>query len=69
MHQVSLQAHARETGVPTQPGWTSAIRQLVLQAPAPVIAKALGSHDKTASHLVTKAGGILMLISGGSLRS
>ncbi|EMF56811.1 hypothetical protein SBD_1894 [Streptomyces bottropensis ATCC 25435] len=32
---------------------TSAIRQLVLQAPAPVIAKALGHHDKTVTRLVT----------------
>ncbi|MFD6555922.1 hypothetical protein ACFWNJ_40295, partial [Streptomyces sp. NPDC058398] len=36
---------------------TSAIRQLVLQAPAPVIAKALGYHDKTATRLVTEADG------------
>lgn len=33
------------------------IRQLVLQAPAPVIAKALRYHDKTATRLVTEAGG------------
>ncbi|MFD9196260.1 hypothetical protein ACFWCA_49730, partial [Streptomyces phaeochromogenes] len=32
---------------------TSAIRQLVLQAPAPVIAKALGYRDKTVTRLVT----------------
>ncbi|MFE4719491.1 hypothetical protein ACFRLW_24225 [Streptomyces sp. NPDC056728] len=35
----------------------SAIRQLVLQAPVPVIAKALGYHDKTTTRLVTEAGG------------
>ncbi|GAA2317243.1 hypothetical protein GCM10010234_74180 [Streptomyces hawaiiensis] len=29
----------------------------VSQAPAPVIAKALGYHDKTATRLVTEAGG------------
>ncbi|QIY73748.1 hypothetical protein HEP84_36015 [Streptomyces sp. RLB1-33] len=33
--------------------WTT----LVLQAPAPVIAKALGYHDKTTTRLVTEAGG------------
>ncbi|MFB6559452.1 hypothetical protein ACFCYH_11250 [Streptomyces sp. NPDC056400] len=33
------------------------MRQLVLQAPAPVIARALGYHDKTATRLVTEAGG------------
>ncbi|MGW7433332.1 hypothetical protein ACWGIN_27805 [Streptomyces sp. NPDC054861] len=54
---VSLQVHLREIGVPPQRGRTSAIRQLVLQAPAPVIAKALGYHDKTAARLVTEAGG------------
>lgn len=48
---------ADESGVPPQRGRTSVIRQLVLQAPAPVIAKALGYHDKTAARLVTEAGG------------
>ncbi|WP_053682523.1 tyrosine-type recombinase/integrase [Streptomyces sp. WM4235] len=57
MNPVNLQAHLREIGVPPQRGRTSAIRQLVLQAPAPVIAKALGYHDKTATRLVTEAGG------------
>ncbi|MEU1630446.1 hypothetical protein ABZ746_35175 [Streptomyces sp. NPDC020096] len=57
MNAVSLQAHLREIGVPPQRGRTSAILQLVLQAPAPVIAKALGYHDKTATRLVTEAGG------------
>lgn len=57
MPTVSLQVHLREIGVPPQRGRTSAIRELVLQAPAPVIAKALGYHDKTATRLVTEAGG------------
>ncbi|WPP32257.1 hypothetical protein [Streptomyces sp. CL7] len=57
MNPVSLQAHLREIGVPPQRGRASAIRQLVLQAPAPVIAKALGYHDKTTTRLVTEAGG------------
>lgn len=57
MNPVSLQVHLREIGVPPQRGRTSAIRQLVLQAPAPVVAKALGYHDKTATRLVTEAGG------------
>ncbi len=35
----------------------TAIRQLVLQALAPVIAKALGYHDKAAARLVTEVGG------------
>ncbi|MEV0492257.1 tyrosine-type recombinase/integrase [Streptomyces atratus] len=57
MNPASLQAHLREIGVPPQRGRTSAIRQFVLQAPAPVIAKALGYHDKTATRLVAEAGG------------
>lgn len=57
MNPVSLQVHLREISVPPQRGRTSAIRQLVLQAPAPVIAMALGYHDKTATRLVTEAGG------------
>ncbi|MFJ3310640.1 hypothetical protein ACIPSA_48355 [Streptomyces sp. NPDC086549] len=57
MNPVSLQVHLRGIGVPPQRGRTSAIRQLVVRAPAPVIAKALGYHDKTATRLVTEAGG------------
>lgn len=57
MNPVSLQVHLRKIGVPPPRGRTSAIRQLVLQDPAPVIAKALGYHDKTAARLVTEAGG------------
>jgi hypothetical protein len=38
----------QELGIPTQTARTSAIRQLVLQAPAPVIAQALGYHPNTA---------------------
>ncbi|MEU7967350.1 hypothetical protein AB0D09_28395 [Streptomyces sp. NPDC049097] len=57
MNPVSLQVHLRKIGIPPQRGRTSAIRQLVLQAPAPIIAKALGYHDKTATRLVTEAGG------------
>ncbi|MFI8913141.1 hypothetical protein ACIGW4_16240 [Streptomyces sp. NPDC053513] len=57
MNPVSLQVHLRKIGVPPQRGRASAIRQLVLQAPAPVIAKALGYHDKAATRLVTEAGG------------
>lgn len=57
INSVSLQVHPREIGLPPQRDRTSAIRQLVLQAPAPVIAKARGYHDKTATRLVTEAGG------------
>ncbi|MBZ9639418.1 hypothetical protein [Streptomyces sp. PSKA30] len=57
MNPVSLQVHLCEIGVPPQRGRASAIRQLVLQAPAPVIAKALGYHDETTTRLVAGAGG------------
>ncbi|WP_275040582.1 helix-turn-helix domain-containing protein [Nocardiopsis alkaliphila] len=36
---------------------TSALRQLVLQAPAPVIAQVLGFHSKTTTRVVAQAGG------------
>ncbi|MGW5258306.1 hypothetical protein ACWERW_36205 [Streptomyces sp. NPDC004012] len=49
--------HLREFGVLAQRGGASAIRQLVLQGPAPGVAKALGYHDKTTTCLVTEAGG------------
>lgn len=53
----TLRDALRDLGFPNQRARTSAIRHLVLQAPAPVIAKALGYHDKTATRLVTEAGG------------
>jgi hypothetical protein len=37
----------RDLGVPTVPGRLAALRQLVLQAPAPVVAQALGFHHPT----------------------
>lgn len=57
MNQGSLLDHLRAIGVPPQRGRSSAIRQLVLQAPASVVAQALGYHDKTTTRLVVEAGG------------
>ncbi|WP_188301059.1 hypothetical protein [Streptomyces sp. CBMA156] len=57
MNPTSLIDQIRAAGATVQRGRTSAIRQLVLQAPAPVIARALGYHDRTTNRLVTKAGG------------
>ncbi|MFG1953450.1 hypothetical protein [Micromonospora sp. NPDC048830] len=37
----------RDLGIPTVPGRLAAPRQLVLQAPAPVVAQALGFHHHT----------------------
>jgi len=53
----SLLPLIRELGVPTGAGRAAALRQLVLQAPAPVIAKALGYHDKTTTVVLAEAGG------------
>ncbi|MFE7425229.1 hypothetical protein [Streptomyces sp. NPDC057545] len=38
-------------------GRTAAIRHLVLQAPAPVIARMLDYHDDTTAQLAAEAGG------------
>nr|WP_240808188.1 hypothetical protein [Actinomadura geliboluensis] len=35
----------------------AALRQLVLQAPAPVIARSLGFHDKSTTRIAAEAGG------------
>ncbi|MFI1735767.1 hypothetical protein ACH40E_42580 [Streptomyces acidicola] len=47
----------RQLGIPTRPGRTAAIRQLVLQAPAPVIARMLGGNDEITARLAEEAGG------------
>jgi hypothetical protein len=57
MGQVRLLDQPRAAGVPGQCGRASAIRQRVLQAPAPVAARALDYHDKTTTRLVTETGG------------
>jgi hypothetical protein len=45
-----------DLGVPARAGRTAALRQLVLQAPAPVVAKALGYHHSTTTRVATEAG-------------
>jgi hypothetical protein len=47
----------RNLGVPTVPGRLAALHQLVLQAPAPVIAQALGFHYTTTQRHHAAAGG------------
>lgn len=47
----------RGMGIPAGSGRTAALRQLVLQAPAPVIAKALGYHNGTTTRILAEAGG------------
>lgn len=53
----TLADQIRELGVPGTSGRVAALRQLVLQAPAPVIAQALGFHDTTTTRITAQAGG------------
>jgi hypothetical protein len=57
MHPESLAALVHKAGVPTVTGRTAAIRQLILEMPAPVVADALGYHHVTTTRLTTEAGG------------
>ncbi|QXE38075.1 hypothetical protein KQY30_31440 [Streptomyces sp. GMY02] len=56
MKPATLRDALRDLGIPAERGRTSVIRQLVLQAPAPVIAQALGYHDKSATRIASDAG-------------
>lgn len=58
MNPATLRDALRELGIPVEKGRTSAIRRLVLQAPAPVIAQALGYHDKSTTRIATEAGAL-----------
>jgi len=51
-----LAALVNDIGVPTVTGRTSAIRQHVLELPAPVVADALGYHPVTTAKLAAQAG-------------
>ncbi|WP_331748725.1 hypothetical protein OG520_42240 (plasmid) [Streptomyces sp. NBC_00984] len=53
----TLELRLRHLAFPTQRGRTAAIRHLVLQAPAPVVARMLGYHDDTTAQLAVEAGG------------
>ncbi|WP_250285753.1 site-specific integrase [Frankia sp. CiP1_Cm_nod2] len=57
MHPGSLLDHIRTLGIPNQAARTAALRQLVLQAPAPVVAQALGYHPTTTQWHRADAGG------------
>ncbi|EFC82253.1 hypothetical protein [Parafrankia sp. EUN1f] len=56
-HQRVLQDQLKDLGVPIQQARVAALRQLVLQAPAPVIAEALGYHPTATTRQHTHAGG------------
>jgi hypothetical protein len=56
MHSASLTALINKLGVPTSTGRTAAIRQHVMEMPAPVVADALGYHPATTAKIATQAG-------------
>ncbi|GAA2126969.1 hypothetical protein GCM10009727_16430 [Actinomadura napierensis] len=53
----TLREQLRQHGYMTGKARPAALRQLVLQAPAPVITRSLGFHDKSTTRIVTEAGG------------
>ena len=57
MHSDALAALAGDLGIPTVAGRASAIRQHVLEMPAPVVAGALGYRQVTTAKLAAQAGG------------
>ncbi|MFF9851763.1 site-specific integrase [Streptomyces litmocidini] len=52
-----LSALLNEVGVPAAAARGAAIRQQLLELPGPVVADALGYHDKTTSRLIRETGG------------
>ncbi|WP_309063931.1 hypothetical protein [Streptomyces sp.] len=56
MNSGTVRDALRKLGIPVEKGRTSVIRRLVLQAPAPVIAQALGHHDESTTRIATEAG-------------
>jgi site-specific recombinase XerC len=53
----AIERRLRQHGIPGLRGRTAALRQLVLQAPAPVVAKMLGYNPDHTARLVAEAGG------------
>ncbi|MFB6717528.1 hypothetical protein ACFCZY_38430 [Streptomyces sp. NPDC056237] len=56
MDPTTIRDALRKAGVPALGSRIAALRQLVLQAPAPVVAGMLGYHDTTATRTATEAG-------------
>jgi len=56
LHVNTLTQLIRDLGIPGLAGRTAALRQLVLQAPAPVVAQALGYNHSTTTRVATEAG-------------
>jgi hypothetical protein len=65
LHPATMAELLTEFGIPTRAALTAALRQLVLQAPAPVIAQALGYHHNTAHRHATQAAGPWALYAPG----
>ncbi|MGI8312726.1 hypothetical protein [Saccharopolyspora hattusasensis] len=57
MAPTTLELRLRQVGIPGLRGRTAALRQLVLQAPAPVVAKSLGYSQEQTARLAAEAGG------------
>jgi hypothetical protein len=53
----SVSVALRAAGLPMRDARTSALRDLVVQAPGPVVADALGFHQTTTNRQLTAAGG------------
>jgi hypothetical protein len=60
-----LRLRLRNLGLPNLDGRSTAIRQLVLQAPAPVIAGMLGYHPNTAERMAAESGANWMTYAAG----
>jgi hypothetical protein len=56
MHPTSLRMRLYAAGIPNVTGRTAALRQLLLEAPAPVVAAMLGYHAQTAETIAAEAG-------------
>ncbi|MBG0741134.1 hypothetical protein IV500_17320 [Paeniglutamicibacter antarcticus] len=56
IHPVTLRSFLHKLGIPPQRGRTSALRHLVLQIPAPVLAQALGYHHTSTTRIAAQAG-------------
>ncbi|WP_254885911.1 hypothetical protein [Streptomyces sp. NA02950] len=52
-----MSSRLREIGIPVAAARGAAIRQQLLELPAPVVADALGYHDKTTSRILRESGG------------
>ena len=56
MNPDTIEKRLRHAGIPARGGRSAALRQLVLQAPAPVIATMLGYSHQGAARVAAKAG-------------